>query len=523
MTINAVSRSFACWPHADGKRYTREPVEDSTPELSSEWMLSAGEFAPTRIDAVITSPRPTAELTSASRYLWAHSGFDYIVPICVMGGAPPFWFEVSGVAGATVERKAPTFNPGCYSWGVVTIPAATVAGWSGVQTITVDVYDQEHTTTPAASVTWTITKDDAKFIVLDAVNGSPANAGTLAAPFQTIEDYYGATSTDDTYAGKIAVYRTGTYALDRWGTQPGTSGTLYWPCSKKPVGHIAYPGESPVWDFNALVAYGYGLDLYWSEPMNDWFFGGIQCYRGKHHFKAAFVTNRVTLWDVDCVDMNQISETNDNLGFFSSAGLSSAHDYFALADIRVSGLVNAASLNNGSVFLVYHCVNLSVDGCVFTNSQCSDALFPKTDIRRGTITGCSVWTGNTPWRAMNLYNSVQNASYDSKVLQARYCRTAKADDNLAALSLGHATDEWGTLYVDRCTHVGGNRVENEALGIANMSECVVVNDLTPVVDADIAQTSVVTYTRAGSTLDADGKLPAGATRYTRGFELRSPT
>lgn len=520
MTINAVSRNFACLPSYDGIRYTAYPAGNHPAEGGS-WILDAGEFAQSRIAADIIAPRPTAEQGSASRYLWAHSGIDYVVPISVMGGAPPFWFEVSGVTGATIERKAPAFNPGAYSWAVVTIPAATVAAWSAAQSITVDVYDQENTVTPVASVTWSITKNDAKFLFLDAVGGSALGAGTLADPMSSIEDYYGASATDDTHVGKICVYRTGTYALDQWVTMPGTSGALYWYGAYKPVGHIAYPGESPIWDFNALPGYSLANDLLWADAMDDWFFGGIQCYRGRYNFKASHRSARITLWDVDVVDTYCTSGTNDNLGVLSSAETGTAHDLFALCDIRLDGIVNEAGANNGGLCVIYRCDRIAIDGAVFTDcADVGDALFLKAEVPRGTVTGCSFWSGSTYDRVLYLGNRESLGGITDKILQSRYSRVYKATDTAATMAFGDSTDVWGDIYEDRVTLVGGNTVYGAANGSAYMTESVVVNDSTPIVHADVATTDVLTYTRAGSPLDADGKL-SGASQYTRGFELRN--
>jgi hypothetical protein len=128
--------------------------------------------------------------------------------------------------------------------------------------VTASVKDQENTT---ASVTWTITVTTSGFIFVDAVNGHASSAnggtgtGTLANPFQTINDYYSgvmggtssATRGDTTYKDYFVYYRSGSYSLNTFFESD------FNPCGRtamigynKPMVHLAYPGESPVWNYN---------------------------------------------------------------------------------------------------------------------------------------------------------------------------------------------------------------------------------------------------------------------------------
>jgi len=517
---NPVAKTLTIRTSNDGIGYAKYPTGNH-----ESWFLRDKEYAQTRIPVKIIAPRPNAELTANSRYKWAHSDFNYEVPIIVMGGTPPFYFEVTGVAGATIERKSPAHNPGAYSWGVLTIPANTVSSWSSAQTINVNVYDQLSKSSPVANVSWQITKSNSQFIFVDAVNGNDSNSGNIASPFKTINGYYKSNKNDTSYAEKTVVYRSGNYVLDRWDSV-GTSGYLYWPTGK-PRGHIGYPGETAVWDFRTMAANvtsraTYAADLFFFGAQHDWFFGNVSTEGGNHLFQFTYGDDRITFWNVTANGMSVPSWENDNRGVFSTlVPGSGSYEYIGLCDMRVTNANNAAGLNNGGI-ITYIIDNIALDGIVFSNCNATDSIFLKAQVGNATVTGCSVWNDNySHSRTLNFYNADGANVYPSKLIQTRYTRVASNSDSSGVLEYG-TNQPFGIVYVDRCSVIGKTILDFPSNGSGYIIDSVVVNDLTPKVDADISQNSVLTYSRSGSILDANGNFTSSSKYKTLiGQEVRN--
>lgn len=517
---NPAAKTLTIRTSNDGIGYAKYPTGNH-----QSWFLRDKEYAQTRIPVKIIAPRPNAELTANSRYKWAHSDFNYEVPVIVMGGTPPFYFEVTGVAGATIERKAPAHNPGAYSWGVLTIPANTVSSWSSAQTINVNVYDQLSKSSPVANVSWQITKSNSQFIFVDAANGNDSNSGNIASPFKTINGYYKSNKNDTTYAEKTVVYRSGNYVLDRWDSV-GTSGYLYWPTGK-PRGHIGYPGETAVWDFRTMAANvtsraTYAADLFFFGAQHDWFFGNVSTEGGNHLFQFTYGDDRITFWNVTANGMSVPSWESDNRGVFSTlVPGSGSYEYIGLCDMRVTNANNAAGLNNGGI-ITYVIDDIALDGIVFSNCNATDSIFLKAQVGNATVTGCSVWNDNySHSRTLNFYNADGANVYPSKLIQTRYTRVASNSDSSGVLEYG-TNQPFGIVYVDRCSVIGKTILNFPSNGSGYIIDSVVVNDLTPKVDADISQNSVLTYSRSGSILDANGNFTSSSKYKTLiGQEVRN--
>lgn len=184
------------------------------------WQLPAGHFISAKMpltQARVVYPRPDNETQSTAYCRNAYPGLQYKIPVTVQGGAWPFYYEiVSMPAGATIGQIYGDVDYGVIKW--------TPPG-SGTHSFHIRVHDQDGAT---VDVTWSATVGTSWAIFVDPVNGSDANAGTLAAPKQTIDGAWAAAS-----GGKHLILRGGTHY--QGATQSFSSSTV--------LGIVGYPGE----------------------------------------------------------------------------------------------------------------------------------------------------------------------------------------------------------------------------------------------------------------------------------------
>lgn len=172
-------------------------------------------------------------LDADNRCYFAYPGLTYALQVCAIGGDYPYTYALSNApAGMTIDA-----DTGLITW--VNPQTGTHADLVVTVTDTAAATDQE---------TWTIVCGTAGWFFVDAVNGSDAAAGTLAAPWQTLAGVY-----DNLPPNGRCYFRQGTYTLanipvvnadningeERVEWNNGTRGTIW----------IAYPGETPTIDF----------------------------------------------------------------------------------------------------------------------------------------------------------------------------------------------------------------------------------------------------------------------------------
>lgn len=114
----------------------------------------------------------------------------------------------------------------------------------GTVTFTVLVTGQDGDT---QTVTWTSTRNDAKFAFVDSVAGNDVNDGSWANPYQTfIDGLWQGSGVDATNAGKIAVFiGNGPYTV---GDGTVASHNLTMNVNTKPATLMAFPGDTPTLD-----------------------------------------------------------------------------------------------------------------------------------------------------------------------------------------------------------------------------------------------------------------------------------
>lgn len=205
-------------------------------DMTQGWQLSAGHYEPSRFSLEIIAPR--AGLTTENVYYVAYPGLRYRLPVSVIGGAWPYFYEItSGPVGLTIGASYGNANYGIMEWTTPT---------TGTHSVTLRVTDQGGNQT---TVTYTINCGTSYFIFVDAVSGNDGTAdGTISLPYKTNVGWYGGTTTAardsiSPHAGKTIIYRSGTYVFSDCYVDPAVSACVLIG-GKKPINYTAYPGES---------------------------------------------------------------------------------------------------------------------------------------------------------------------------------------------------------------------------------------------------------------------------------------
>jgi hypothetical protein len=184
----------------------------------------------------IIQPQPS--LNTNNRFYRAYPGILYNVRAGVIGGAYPYTYSLTTFpSGMTINRTT-----GEISWSNPTTSGSP-------HSVTLSVTDTENTTVTRS---WTITVTTTGFLFIDAVDGlsvAGGGTGTLANPWKTLNDFYLSSKNDTTYSNNFLYFMAGTYLID---TPTEDEGRVPFVANYKPVVWLAYPGESPVIDFQDI-------------------------------------------------------------------------------------------------------------------------------------------------------------------------------------------------------------------------------------------------------------------------------
>jgi hypothetical protein len=225
---------------------TRETAGVSTQTPAGDWELSAGNYVAEKLPMRMIAPSSNATSDTYIYENW-YPGMALSLPICVMGGAWPFRYElVTAPAGMTIGEYLPYAGGDASTYGRISWTNPTTTG--SPHTVKVRVTDQDGS---FVEHEWSLAVSTSKFVFVDSVNGDNGNSGTISSPYADFGFF------DDTgknvfdHGDKIAVYRTGTYATSN-GSALALSGPggKYDMASNKPRTHIGYPGETAVFDFS---------------------------------------------------------------------------------------------------------------------------------------------------------------------------------------------------------------------------------------------------------------------------------
>jgi hypothetical protein len=156
---------------------------------------------------------PTSDANSASiaRHRMVPSEDTWEEFVEVIGGTPPYNFDI---------LEAPAgFEIGHVGRATLATRQATYFRWTnpqvGTHTISVRVRDQVGGTPATLTYTAVVTAntDTTKFMYIDSAAGNNSNAGTKAAPKQTLEACWGPDEADSTHANKQIFFNGGTYVI----------------------------------------------------------------------------------------------------------------------------------------------------------------------------------------------------------------------------------------------------------------------------------------------------------------------
>lgn len=241
---------------------------------------------------------PTAALSSNHRVKRAYTGIPYEVRVAVIGGSYPYTYSLSNApSGMSIDA-----DTGVISWPS---PASTATD------ITVTVTDSS---SGSVSETWTITVGTSGFAFVDAVGGSDSNAGTLAAPWQTLQKVY------DAPAHTIVYFRAGTYnwwnevssgARQTYGQSYGNSYYLEIAEGVRASQFIGYPGDTrPVWNFGYVAGVSEGVFLEFGGD-NHWV-SGIACTAGHAYLFKGGSGEKHTFYDLECYGFEGAEHGNNS-------------------------------------------------------------------------------------------------------------------------------------------------------------------------------------------------------------------
>jgi hypothetical protein len=208
-----------------------------------DWQLDTGHYEDAVIPLEIIAP--VAGIGPENIYGRAYPGMPYVWPVGVLGGAPPFRYEVvAGPTGLTIGEEYGDADYGVIRWTNPTTSGMPGGGWS----VTIRVYDQAHgrPSDSYVDVTYDLLVTTSGWLWVDSVNGNPHSSnggsatGTFADPLETIDDFY-ISKHDSTFSSYDAiVFRAGEYRLDAAPLESSTRVTF---TSAKPTNYMVYPGE----------------------------------------------------------------------------------------------------------------------------------------------------------------------------------------------------------------------------------------------------------------------------------------
>lgn len=481
---------------------------------------AAGSFALQCIN-----PRPDSERGTGSRYSWAHSAFAYNVVVVMQGGAPPFKFElVSGPTGATCTAESPSWNPNLYLWGRVNWPSP-----SGTGTFRVRCIDSEGST---KLIEWTCVQNNTKFRFLDASSGSDANNGILVAdggtgPWQTMGAWKGANYADTTYQNLICVYRTGTY------TVPAHTGVLLQLGPNKPLAHIRYPGEDPVWSMASARCQTQ------SGIAGDWYFAikttGGPSENNPRLFEFSDTSRRVVFDKprFESPSAALVADSNYGCIVFMSPSAANPHKYIAVVDPVAYDLQASGGANGMTVFDFYRVNDGAVVGGQGRKCNGSATWWPKGPNTRLDLFGADLWdeVDNTVKRVKFFIGFANDLDATDTTGRLGYSRAYIADDagnQAAVLCMGSPNHPYGPLYAFRLTLAGavgfdGTSANAGINGTQSLTDSLIYCDLGTPIESGFSYTDCSVQARSVMATDlTNGSVKNASAFYgVRGADVAS--
>ena len=210
--------------------------------LLPEWVGAQNHSTLRMINPLPSSASASTGRHSSNRIYRAHPGIEYRIMAAAAGGSPPYtWSITSGAPSGMSIVAGPCTDISCRA-GLITWPNPQ----SNATNVVVRATDRDGDYIEA---TYSITVSTTGFYFVSP-SGSNGAAGTLAAPWQTIQY-----AVDNGGANNILVFRAGTYDLSVMTTSPDNCGNdiKVYGSTGKPAQWVAYPGESVTLDMDDAV------------------------------------------------------------------------------------------------------------------------------------------------------------------------------------------------------------------------------------------------------------------------------
>ena len=475
-------------------------------------LLPLGYFSQSRMP--LTWVNPNGSETNRSAFLWSHSAFDYIRNFTVKGGSPPYLFYLTEpVAGVTLTTQAPSWNPNLSLWANITIDHLQFG--SGTKVFEINCKDQNNT---IITLEMTVTVDDSKFVFVqqDAVGGD----GSFSLPYGTFQDVYTTSTSNTAHAGKIVVFRTGTYLVDNF----DTANTALQMNNNKPSGWIPFENEIVTLNVQANIIIGEPT----GGPFVDYYFGNVTYTGGDTTaanikiFTGFGSHNRIVLDRPRFVDILSGTSGTDNEAclYFSDNGFSS-HTNISVIDPYYENLIGSS---NGVAFLDFYSVtNAAIVGGTAINCSNNYGLWIKSKNDQLMAAGFNMYdtTDQIANRLFSINQADAGLSDPVCVVQILGCKAYRPTDGLFAdttLMLGDSNQPWGTVYCDRLTIVGtvrDNADDAPILGNATLHSCVVVNDLSTKIPTFVTSVNNLLTSRSnlGVYVSSDGGILEAYSEY----------
>lgn len=344
---------------------------DATCVSTDAWKLDEGHWVPAKMPMTVVHPRPDRETQTWARHRVAHPEFRYEIPVGVQGGAWPFLYElVDAPDGASVGQIYGQDNYGVVTWE----PSA-----AGNHTFQVRITDQDLQTSTAA---WTVTVDAEAFVFVDGDNGDDAAVGTVDDPLQSFSGWYRDDVTDDTFAGKIMVFREASVPYVIIGDAVNANGNCRLNSDTKSIVWIGYPDETPILDASQSK-------VFLEAPREDLYVAGLRFEHGRQDVANAqffWVTgggDRITFWRNTWFDLGPGQVGNDNTGpvFISGTG---PEKRYILSKENIYEEINNAGFN-GHFLEVYRSSYVLYEQELARNCATAAGWYPKGAIANITV------------------------------------------------------------------------------------------------------------------------------------------
>lgn len=378
MAVTASNASFDVPEFRSGKKASW--ITSTTGLLTKGATAEDDHYLRTPLNALtLIHPRPFSELDALTGVsIWTHWTPDapYYAYPSAFGGCFPYRWTLHGApSGMTINSDLDFTSFATRSaHGRITWPTPT----AGTYTFTVRCTDQEGATV-SRSVTLNVATSNAIFVSPSGTDSAVA-AGTLASPFQKIDNWYANTSgtldpADTRHAAKIVIYRAGTYTVP----EDTGLGNLNMGANKPRV-HVAYYGETVELDCSNAAyrwANSNGAGAQEGCEMLGLTFAGEDEVEMGNTFQLAVNDSNVIICDHHIKDFKYhgTSGSDNPAGIYGrDAGSSALSFYYQLRNIRISGLGSSGQLTgNGCAIVLFGLNNYELNN-IYLESQASQVF-----------------------------------------------------------------------------------------------------------------------------------------------------